>query len=179
MKQQKKVFFKAGILLLSLFLLPGLLGCGAISSLMATPTPTATSTPTTTPTPTATSTPTITPTPTLTPTPKFFAIQSEDFDQGENCFEPTVLEISQESGQSDFISIKVVSGSLTIKKNEYVMFCYGVKHIWVGTAVYEGYTFISDKDDPLQFQVTRNRGYVYLQGKGKVKMPNGTVVDLP
>ncbi len=38
--KRKNVFFKAGILLLSLFLLPGMLGCGAISNLMATPTPT-------------------------------------------------------------------------------------------------------------------------------------------
>jgi len=38
--KRKKVFFKAGILLLSLLLLPGMVGCGAISSLVATPTPT-------------------------------------------------------------------------------------------------------------------------------------------
>lgn len=163
---KKNVFLMAGILLLSLLLLPGLSGCRAVSSLIATPTPT------------ATSTPTATPSPTPTPTPKFFAIQSKDFDQGENCFEPTVLEISQEAGRSD-LSIKVVSGSLTIKKNRSVVFCYEAKHVWIGTAVYEGYTFISDKDNPLQFQVTRDRGYVYLHGKGTVKMPNGTVVDLP
>jgi hypothetical protein len=162
----QKALFRAGMLLLALLLLPGLVGCGAISNLVATPTPT------------ATSTPTLTPTPTPTPTPKFFVIQSKVFDQGENCFEPTVLEISQEAGQSD-LSIKVVSGSLTIKKNRFVVFCYEAKHIWLGTAVYEGYTFISDKENPLQFQVTRDKGYVYLQGKGKVKMPNGTVVDLP
>ena len=56
--KQKKVFFRAGILLLSLLLLPGMLGCGAISSLVATPTPTMTSTPTPTPTPIPTDTPT-------------------------------------------------------------------------------------------------------------------------
>ncbi len=59
---KKKVFFKAGILLLSLLLLPGLLGCGAISSLVATPTATAAATPTISPTATATATPTMTPT---------------------------------------------------------------------------------------------------------------------
>ena len=37
---KKNVFLKAGVLLLSLLLLPGLSGCGAISSLVATPTPT-------------------------------------------------------------------------------------------------------------------------------------------
>lgn len=68
--KQKKVFCKAGILLLSLLLLPGMVGCGQF--LVATPT----LTPTMTPTPTLTSTPTITPTPqptvtsTSTPTPE-------------------------------------------------------------------------------------------------------------
>jgi hypothetical protein len=65
--KRKNAFFKAGILLLSLSLLPGMTGCGAISSLMATPTPI----PTVTPTLTATPTPTPTPTPTQTPTPTF------------------------------------------------------------------------------------------------------------
>ncbi|MCS7179661.1 MAG: hypothetical protein N0A03_10430, partial [Anaerolineae bacterium] len=50
--KQDEVSFKVGILLISLLLLPGLMGCGAISSLVATPTPTPTLTPTATPTPT-------------------------------------------------------------------------------------------------------------------------------
>ncbi len=44
--KRKNVFFKAGILLLSLLLVPGLMGCGAISSLMATPILPVTPTPT-------------------------------------------------------------------------------------------------------------------------------------
>ncbi len=44
--KRKNVFFKAGILLLSLLLLPGMVGRGAISDLVATPTPTAIATPT-------------------------------------------------------------------------------------------------------------------------------------
>ena len=115
---------------------------------------------------------------TPTPTPRFFAIQSEDFDQREACLEPTVLEISREAGHSN-LSIKVVSGSLTIKRGQFIVFCYEAMHIWVGTATYSGYTFASDEGDPLQFQVTRDRGYVYLQGKGTVRMPDGTVVHLP
>ncbi len=47
---KKNAFLKAGILLLSLSLLPGLSGCGAISSLMETPIPTATRIPMATPT---------------------------------------------------------------------------------------------------------------------------------
>jgi hypothetical protein len=50
---KKNVFFKAGILLLSLLLLPGIVGCGAVSSLMATPMPTNTPIPTATLTPTS------------------------------------------------------------------------------------------------------------------------------
>lgn len=74
--KRKKALFGVGILLLSLLLGPGMMGCGVISSLIATPTltptltPTATSTSTSTLTPTATSTliPTLTPTKTSTPT---------------------------------------------------------------------------------------------------------------
>ena len=50
--KRKDVFFEAGILLLSLLLLPGLVGCGGISDVKATTTPTPTKT--TMPTPTAT-----------------------------------------------------------------------------------------------------------------------------
>jgi len=50
--KRKNVFFEAGILLLSLLLLPGLVGCGVNSDLKATTTPTPTSTPPITPTPT-------------------------------------------------------------------------------------------------------------------------------
>ena len=53
---KKNVFLMAGILLLSLLLLPGLSGCRAVSSLIATPTPTVTPTLTMTPTPTTTPT---------------------------------------------------------------------------------------------------------------------------
>lgn len=64
--KRKNVFLKAGILLLFVLLLQGILGCGAISNLMATPTPTATLTFTPTLTPTPSPTPTITPTPSFT-----------------------------------------------------------------------------------------------------------------
>lgn len=59
--KHKNVFFKAGILLLSLSLLPGMVGCGAISSLAATPIPTPTAKPRPTVTPTATPRPIPTP----------------------------------------------------------------------------------------------------------------------
>lgn len=164
--KRKKILFKIGILLLSLLLLPGLTGCEAIPSQMATPTPTATATPTTTPTPIP------------SPTPKFFAIKSADFDEGETCFEQNVeIEILSAKGSS--LEFQVTSGSVTIKKGRIVIFCYEAKHTWIGTLTYAGYTFTSDKDNPLQFQVTKNQGYVYIKGKGSVKTPDGTVVELP
>lgn len=174
--KQKKVLFKAGILLLSLLLVPGMTACAAISSLMATPTSTPTLTPTATPTPLPT--PTATPTPLPTPTPKFFAIRSADFDEGETCFEQNV-EIEILSAKGNSLEFRVVSGSVTIKKGRIVIFCYEAKHTWIGTLTYAGYTFTSDKDNPLQFQVTKNQGYMYIKGKGSVKTPDGTVVELP
>jgi hypothetical protein len=175
---KKNAFFKAGILLLSLALLPGMVGCGAISSLMATPTPTPM--PTNTPTPTSTSTPTQTPTPLPTPTPKSFAIQSKAFDEGETCFDQDAeMEIYNFGYGAPYSKEISVLGNLTIINGKIVLFCYGAKHTWKGNITYAGYTFASDPNDPLQFQVTRDKGYVYIKGKGTVTMRDGTVVELP
>jgi hypothetical protein len=53
------------------------------------------------------------------------------------------------------------------------------KHTWIGTLSYAGYTFESSASDPLQFQVEKNRGYVYLKGTGRVRTPDQKVIDLP
>jgi mannan endo-1,4-beta-mannosidase len=65
--KKKNVFFEAGILLLSLLLLPGLVGCGVNSDIKATTTPTSP--------PPITATPTKTTMPTPTPTPTYLVIQ--------------------------------------------------------------------------------------------------------
>jgi hypothetical protein len=135
--------------------------------------------PTNTPTPTSTPVPpTATPTATSTPTPKFFAIQSRDFDDGVDCGEPSEYRISEGSSPDTF-GIKVVRGSLRIAAGGFAIFCYEAKHTWIGTVAYAGYTINSDANDPLQFQVTRDRGYVYIGGKGSVTMPDRTIVELP
>ncbi len=76
------------------------------------------------------------------------------------------------------VGIFSVEGLLETRKRE-DLFCYGAKHTWIGTLTYGGYTFISDKDEPLQFMVDKDKGYVYVKGKGTVKMPDGKTVKLP
>jgi len=61
---------------------------------------------------------------------------------------------------------------------QWAIFCYGAKHTWLGTLTYAGYTFASDANDPLQFQVDENKGYVYIHGKGTVTMPDKSIVRL-
>jgi hypothetical protein len=58
------------------------------------------------------------------------------------------------------------------------LWCNGATHTWVGTLSYQGYIFTSDDLSPLQFMVTEE-GYKYVGGKGTIKMPDGTTVNLP
>lgn len=59
-------------------------------------------------------------------------------------------------------------------------FAHGSTHIWMGTGnrIF-GYVLDSDPNDPLVFQVDRQKGYFYVKGAGSVTMPNGTIVRLP
>ena len=57
--------------------------------------------------------------------------------------------------------------------------CNGTIHVWKGKVTYEGYTFESSTDDPLQFAVDKDKGYRYVEGKGTVTTPEGKVVELP
>lgn len=59
------------------------------------------------------------------------------------------------------------------------IWCHGLKHVWIGEATLEGYTFDSSLDDPLQFVVDRDKGYYYEQGTGSVTMPDGEIIKLP
>jgi hypothetical protein len=60
-----------------------------------------------------------------------------------------------------------------------ILWGYGAKHTWIGKSVYAGYTFDSDANDPLQFRIDREKGYVYVKGKGVVIEPDGKEVSLP
>ena len=138
-----------------------------------TPIPTPTSTSTATPLPT--NTPTPLPTATRippTPTPEPFAIRDEEL--AEDKFDCTVdIKISEEGG------MLWIEGKWEVHDFKDVFWCYGAKHTWIGKVTYKGYTFVSDNNDPLQFMVTKDRGYVHVKGKGSVTLPGGSVVTLP
>jgi hypothetical protein len=114
--------------------------------------------------------------PTSTPAP--FALSGKSFEANykKDCSDVDVA-ITGVSGDS--LSITVLSGSIAISGSGLTIWCYGAKHTWQGKLKYAGYTFASDASTPLQFMVDRDRGYVYVKGKGSVKFPNGKTVHLP
>jgi hypothetical protein len=58
------------------------------------------------------------------------------------------------------------------------MWCEGLLHRWIGASEFEGYTFDSSEDAPLEFEVTAE-GYVYKGGTGTVTTPEGKTITLP
>lgn len=62
-----------------------------------------------------------------------------------------------------------------------LLWCYGAIHKWIGKFNYSGYTIDSNISNPLQFKVTKDKGYVYIGGEGTVTtpMPFGQVLQLP
>ncbi|MFH1097480.1 MAG: hypothetical protein V1749_08285 [Candidatus Desantisbacteria bacterium] len=87
------------------------------------------------------------------------------------------------------IKITTEEGGYTIGgEDEYTMAMYmgkwtiwgnGSKHTWIGKNTYKGFTFDSDKNDPLQFMVDKDKGYVYVKGKGVVTTHEGKTIGLP
>ncbi len=69
--------------------------------------------------------------------------------------------------------IEIISGEATLWGE-------GSVHTWVGdnNDVF-GHVISSDRTDPLQFRVDSKRGYVYLRGRGTIKLPTGEVKTLP
>jgi hypothetical protein len=91
---------------------------------------------------------------------------------------------SQESCATD-VSISDIndkmfttSGTLSMRNNEFVLWCPGARHTWLGSLSYEGYTFASDDADPLIFTIDNLGNYTYVSGKGQV-MHGNEVVNLP
>jgi hypothetical protein len=66
-----------------------------------------------------------------------------------------------------------------VKEKDMLLWCNGATHKWIGKFIYSGYTFDSDKENPLQFRVDKDKGYVYVGGRGTVTTPDGMVVKLP
>jgi hypothetical protein len=115
--------------------------------------------------------------PRVTATPEPLVLQGEAFeaDTEETC--STDVAITEVVGEG--LRIEVLSGSLSIREGGLTIWCYGAKHTWMGTLSYGDHTFVSDEEDPLQFTLDKDRGYVYLAGEGSVELPDGSVVDLP
>ena len=107
-----------------------------------------------------------------------FTIKHEKFAADDACDAEGTIELRMEGGK-----LRSVTGSdfqVFMRKSGFPSaWCHGVRHVWKGKATYEGYTFESSPDDPLQFVVDRSKGYVYVEGKGTVTTPEGKVVDLP
>ncbi len=168
----------------------------SVASYTITPTitidaPSPTFTPTLTYTPNATFTPTPLPagttravvtgtgnlppsTPTPVPVSQVFVITDPAFSATYKSDCDTDVTINAVQGTSFD-----VSGTLSNRNGKWVLWCYGAKHTWIGKLTYAGYTFASDRTDPLQFRVDASRGYVYLGGKGTIRFPNGKVTTLP
>ena len=68
---------------------------------------------------------------------------------------------------------------LEIRNGRPLWRCPGAKHTFIGRVLLFGYIFDSDKQNPLRFTVDKAEGYVYLNGKGVVTMPDGSTRALP
>jgi len=68
---------------------------------------------------------------------------------------------------------------LAMYENQQVLWSHGSTHTWIGKSKVFGYIFDSDPDNPLQFRVDKQKGYVYVQGRGTITTPDGKVVRLP
>jgi hypothetical protein len=144
-----------------------------------TPTVASTDSPTLFPASTSTPEPTSTPQPTATTaatnTPAPFTIDDAAFqDYTKDC--NTDINITSVDGDSLGITVNT---TLTMLEDGWAIFCYGAKHTWIGNLTYEGYTFASDENDPLQFEVTEFDGYLYINGSGTVTFPDGSSSSLP
>ena len=102
----------------------------------------------------------------------------EDFSASNACDGQGTIEFRMEGGQlmatarDDVQTFMRQAGMPSV-------WCHGLRHVWIGEATLEGYTFDSSPDDPLQFVVDRGKGYYYDQGTGTVTAPDGEVTTLP
>ena len=70
-------------------------------------------------------------------------------------------------------------GVVDVQGGRQIFWGHGSKHALQGRVVLFGYTFDSDAADLLQFRVDKDKGYVYVKGKGRVTLPSGQIVTLP
>lgn len=74
------------------------------------------------------------------------------------------------------------SGTVEMSNSQFYMWCNQAKHTWIGR--HENIrgaipVIDSSKDDPLQFKVDKEKGYVYQKGTGTVTLLDKRVIELP
>jgi hypothetical protein len=102
-----------------------------------------------------------------------FAIKHEKFKPDYEGTCNTDVKVASVEGDGLY-----VLGKISIRDGYHTLWCYGAKHIWIGKLSYAGYIFDSDKKYPLQFTVSKDKGYLFLKGKGTVTTPKGKIVKL-
>jgi hypothetical protein len=71
------------------------------------------------------------------------------------------------------------TATVTIVNGKVLLWGQGSTHTLIGQVRIAGCAFDSDQQDPLQFMVDRDKGDVYLKGRGTVAMPDGRTIRLP
>ncbi len=159
----KPGIFVVFILLLSFFMMS--CGVGQLFEPSPTPMPTSTPRPTQTPKPANTATPQ--PTATLEEIPLgngtayIIPAGTFDLDTQDSC--STDVNLMDYDGKSFG-----TSGTISMRGGNFVLWCPGAKHTWIGSLTYEGYTFASDENDPLTFTLDIQGAYQYVSGTGQV-----------
>jgi hypothetical protein len=99
-----------------------------------------------------------------------FSITEKDFipEYKEEC--NTNIKLSMEDGKY------IADGMHSAKGGNY---CHKARHTLIGKVIIFAYVFDSEKDDPLQFIVDKDKGYVYVKGKGTITNPDGKAIKLP
>jgi hypothetical protein len=99
-----------------------------------------------------------------------FSINEGDFipEYKEEC--NTNIKLRMEDGKY------MADGMHSVKGGNY---CHKARHTLIGEVIIFNYLFKSDKDDPLQFVVDKEKGYVYVNGKGTITKPDGKIIKLP
>ncbi len=113
--------------------------------------------------------PTKTPKPTAIPT-------SEPLVLTDNAFDADIKEACKTDVNINSFENNVFSfggGNVSMINGRIALWCYGAKHKWIDEIKFAGYTFSSDKDDPMQFEVVKDVGYRFLSGVGVLTYPDG------
>ena len=99
-----------------------------------------------------------------------FSINEGDFipEYKEEC--NTNIKLSIEDGKY------IGDGMHSVKGGNY---CHKARHTLIGKVIIFDYVFDSEKNDPLQFVVDKDKGHVYVKGKGTITKPDGKILKLP